>query len=156
MGRVMFYHLTRSGVEETLRLLLDRALAQGWRIMIRSPVAEVLDRLDARLWQEPEESFLPHGREGGPDDPAQPVLLGQGAAVNGARGLMLLDGAETTEAEARAMERVWVIFDGADAGQLAAARGQWKRLVEAGLHAQYWSEDSGRWQMKQEKGGDSG
>lgn len=156
MGRVMFYHLTRSGVEETLRLLLDRALAQGWRIMIRSPVAEVLDRLDARLWQEPEESFLPHGREGGPDDPAQPVLLGQGAAVNGARGLMLLDGAETTEAEARAMERVWVIFDGSDAGQLAAARGQWKRLVEAGLPAQYWSEDSGRWQMKQEKGGDSG
>ncbi|MCU0815929.1 MAG: DNA polymerase III subunit chi [Cypionkella sp.] len=152
MGRVMFYHLTRSGVEETLRLLLDRALAQGWRIMIRSPVAERLDRLDARLWQEPEEGFLPHGREGGAEDAVQPVLLGMGAAVNGAQGLMLLDGAEVSEAEARAMERVWIIFDGADGAQLSAARGLWKRLVEAGLHAQYWSEESGRWQMMQEKG----
>ncbi|MBZ4024220.1 DNA polymerase III subunit chi, partial [Rhodobacter sp. TJ_12] len=29
MGVVMFYHLTRSSAEDTLRLLLPRALGQG-------------------------------------------------------------------------------------------------------------------------------
>ena len=33
-----------------------------------------------------------------------------------------------------------------------AARGQWKALTGAGLSAQYWSEESGRWQKKAEAG----
>lgn len=151
MGIVMFYHLTRSDAEQTLRLLLDRALGQGWRVMLRSPDPAALERLDARLWLHPEEGFVPHGREGGAHDADQPVLLGQGRAVNGARGLMLLDGAEASLEEARGMERVWVIFDGNDPGQLARARGFWKQATGAGLAAQYWSEDGGRWQMKAEK-----
>ncbi|MEF3047398.1 DNA polymerase III subunit chi [Pseudotabrizicola sp. L79] len=152
MGIVMFYHLTRSGSEQTLRLLLDRALGQGWRIMIRSGEAAQLNRLDERLWLHPEDGFVPHGIEGGPHDADQPVLLGQGPVRNGARGLMLLDGADTTLDEARDLERVWVIFDGADPDRLGAARALWKRVTDAGLAAQYWSEESGRWEKKAEKG----
>lgn len=152
MGIVMFYHLTRSGSEQTLRLLLDRALGQGWRIMIRSGEAAQLNRLDERLWLHPEDGFVPHGIEGGPHDADQPVLLGQGPVRNGARGLMLLDGADTTMDEARDLERVWVIFDGADLDRLGAARALWKRVTDAGLAAQYWSEESGRWEKKAEKG----
>lgn len=152
MGIVMFYHLTRSGSEQTLRLLLDRALGQGWRIMIRSGEAAQLNRLDERLWLHPEDGFVPHGIEGGPHDADQPVLLGQGPVRNGARGLMLLDGADTTLDEARDLERVWVIFDGADLDRLGAARALWKRVTDAGLAAQYWSEESGRWEKKAEKG----
>lgn len=150
MGIVMFYHLTRSDAEQTLRLLLDRALGQGWRVMLRSPDPAALDRLDARLWLHPDDGFVPHGREGGPHDADQPVLLGQGPAVNGARGLMLLDGAEASLEEARGMERVWVIFDGDDPAQLARARAFWKQATGAGLAAQYWSEDGGRWEKKAE------
>lgn len=148
----MFYQLTRSGPEETVRLLLGRALQQGWRIMIRSPSRATVERLDARLWLHPEEDFIPHGVEGGPQDADQPVLLGSGPAVNGAQGIMLLDRAEASADEARSLERVWVIFDGADAAQLGAARAYWKHVTDAGIAAQYWSEDSGRWEMKAEKG----
>lgn len=151
MGIVMFYHLTRSGAEQTLRLLLDRALGQGWRIMIRSPDPATLERLDARLWMHPEDGFLPHGLEGQATDADQPVLLGQGPVVNGAKGLMLLDGAEADPTEAAAMERVWILFDGADPGQLGKARAYWKRITDAGMAAQYWSEESGRWEKKAEK-----
>ena len=35
MGVAMFYHLTRSSVEETLMTILPRALSQGWRVMLR-------------------------------------------------------------------------------------------------------------------------
>lgn len=151
MGIAMFYHLTRSTAEATVTSLLGRAVGMGWRVMIRGNDAARLDRLDAQLWQEPQNSFLPHGRAGGPDDADQPVLLGQGAITNAATALMLLDGAEVSLAEAAALTRVWLIFDGDDPSALTAARAQWKTLTDAGLAAQYWSEESGKWQMKAEK-----
>jgi DNA polymerase-3 subunit chi len=89
MGTAMFYHLTRSGPEEVLALILPRALAAGWRVMLRSPNPDRRDRLDAKLWLEPEDGFLPHGLEGGPFDADQPVLIGQGGATNAAQGVVL-------------------------------------------------------------------
>ncbi len=151
MALVLFYHLMRGTVEETAATLLPRALAQGWRVMLRGTDNARLDRLDAALWLGPEEGFLPHGREGGPQDSDQPVLLGTGAPVNGAHALMLVDGAVATLEEAGGMERVWLLFEGADEGALAAARDEWRRLTGAGIHAQYWSDEGGRWQMKTEK-----
>ena len=149
----MFYHLTRSGAEATVLTLLPRAMAAGWRVMIRSPDRAMLDRLDTRLWVDPEDGFVPHGIEGGPHDADQPVLLGQGQAVNRAQALALLDGADVTVDEAQQMQRVWTIFDGNDPAAVAAARALWTRLTGAGVAAQYWSEESGRWEKKAEKPG---
>lgn len=150
MGVVMFYQLTRSTPEDTLRALIPRALAQDWRVMVRGTEAAALEKLDARLWLEPEDSFLPHGVQGGPMDADQPVLIGQGLVANGAKVLALLDGAEASPDELTAMERVWVLFDGADEARLQAARLQWKAITATGAIAQYWSEDSGRWEKKAE------
>jgi DNA polymerase III subunit chi len=148
---VLFYHLMRGTVEDTVSTLLARALAQGWRVMLRGTDATRLDRLDARLWTDPPEGFLPHGRAGGPHDADQPVLIGTGAAANGARALMLVDGAVASEDEAAAMERVWLLFEGADQAAVGAARGEWRRITAAGIAAQYWSDEGGRWAMKTEK-----
>jgi DNA polymerase-3 subunit chi len=153
MGVVMFYHLTRSSVEETLLMLLPRAMAQGWRVMLRGGDRAALEALDTRLWAVESLPFLPHGMEGGPFDADQPVLIGQGPIANGAHGLLLIDGADTDPVEARLLERVWLLFDGNNGGQLSAARQKWKALTEAGLAAQYWSEESGRWEKKAEKPG---
>ena len=71
----------------------------------------------------------------------------------GVQCLMALDGAEVTAAEGAALERACVIFDGNDEASVAAARAQWKALTAAGLAAQYWSEESGRWQKKAETAG---
>jgi DNA polymerase-3 subunit chi len=151
MGTVLFYHLTRSTLVETLALILPRALGQGWRVMLRGTDPAALDRLDADLWLVGgDEAFLPHGREGGVFDADQPVLLGLGAAPNGARVLALIDEAETSTEEIAALERVWVLFDGNDAARTAAARLQWKAVTAAGQPAQYWSEASGRWQKQAE------
>jgi DNA polymerase-3 subunit chi len=147
---VMFYHLTRSTVAETLLSLLPRALTQDWRVMIRGTDSGTLAQLDAALWLGPEDGFLPHGLQGGPNDADQPVLIGQGAATNGARALALIDGASATADELAVMDRVWVLFDGADDARLQAARAQWKDLGSAGIAAQYWSEDDGRWEKKAE------
>lgn len=151
MGTVMFYQLVRSSAADMLAVNLPRAAAQGWPVMIRGTEADGLDQLDGRLWVTGgADSFLPHGREGGPQDRDQPVLLGQGASVNGARVLALIDGASADDAEITGMERVWVLFDGTNDARLQAARLQWKAVTGAGHAAQFWSEESGRWEKKAE------
>ncbi len=151
MGAVYFYHLTRQPLEHTLPVLLDKARQAGWRIAVRGVDPARMDWLDEKLWLGPEDGFLPHGREGGPHDAAQPVLLttGQGAA-NGATCVMAVDRATVEAEEVSTMERVCILFDGNDPEAVQHARGQWKALTGAGCSAQYWSEESGRWEKKAE------
>ncbi|MGC9417882.1 MAG: DNA polymerase III subunit chi [Rhodovulum sp.] len=152
MGAALFYHLTRRPLEATLPPLLEKALAKGWRVAIRGTDDGKLDWLDEKLWMD--DGFLPHGRAGGPFEAFQPVLLTTSREMpNGAACLMALDGAPVSAEEAAAMERVCILFDGNDAAALDIARDQWRSLTKAGIAAQYWSEDSGRWEMKRQSGG---
>ena len=128
MGAVYFYHLTRTPLEVALPMLLERALQAGWRVMVRGAAPDRLIWLDEQLWLGAD-SFLPHGLAGGAPDRDQPVLLGLGAAANGALCLMLVDGAALNTDEAAAMQRTCVIFDGGDAQAVAGARLQWKQEI---------------------------
>jgi len=150
MGAAYFYHLTRRPLEDTLTMLLGKARQAGWRVAVRGTDAGRLGWLDEKLWLGPEDGFLPHGMAGGPHDADQPVLLTTGPAGNGATCMMSIDGAEVTADEVAALERVCVLFDGNDPAALDVARGQWKALKDAGASAQYWSEESGRWEKKAE------
>lgn len=150
MGAVKFYHLTNSSLEDAALMLLQGAFKQGWRVMLRGPQRAGLERLDQRLWTHPKGSFLPHGLEGGPHDAEQPLLLGQGPAVNGAKAMMLLAGCPVLPDEAQSMERVWLLFEDANEAQKQAARAEWKAVSAAGLDAEYWADASGRWEKKAE------
>lgn len=154
MGNALFYHLTSSPMEAALPMLLTRSLEAGWHVVVRGADAGRMDWLDQKLWAGPEEGFLPHGLSGGKHDAAQPVLLTTGPEMpNAAQCLMSVDGAPVDPAECAGLERVCVIFDGNDPAAVEKARGQWKALTGAGVAAQYWSEESGRWQKKAESGG---
>lgn len=147
----MFYHLTRSGLAETVGTIVTRALGQGWRVMLRCPDEGLAHRLDEALWL-PEEGFLPHARAtGGAADARQPVLIGPGRAVNGARGLILVAGAEVEPEDLPGLDRVWVLFDGGDEAAVAHARDQWRTLTGQGLAAQYWTDETGAWAKKSER-----
>ncbi|MEM6375750.1 MAG: DNA polymerase III subunit chi [Pseudomonadota bacterium] len=150
MGAVYFYHLTRKPLEATLPLLLTKARAAGWRILVRGRDATLIEWLDEKLWLGPEESFLAHGRAGGPYDARQPILLttDPGAAPNEAQCVISVGGAEISAQEIATAERACILFDGLDEDATAQARAQWKDLTAAGCAAQYWTEESGQWQMK--------
>ncbi|MEM9972186.1 MAG: DNA polymerase III subunit chi [Pseudomonadota bacterium] len=150
MGAAFFYHLTERPLEATLPSLLTKSLAAGWRVAIRGPDRERLDALDRALWLG--EGFLPHGMAGGPHDAEQPVLLTVDEPVNGATCLMAIDGVDISLDAVREMERVCVLFDAASDAVLETARGQWRMISDAGLTAQYWAEDGGRWVKKAESG----
>ena len=152
MGAAYFYHLTRRPLEVALTELLEAARKRDMRVAVRGPELARLAWLDEKLWASPEDGFLPHGMAGGAHDADQPVLLTTGAASNGATCLMSVDGAEVTVDEVGTLDRVCVLFDGNDPAALDVARGQWKALTGAGAAAQYWSEESGKWEKKAESG----
>ncbi|MEO6300592.1 MAG: DNA polymerase III subunit chi [Paracoccaceae bacterium] len=147
----VFYHLTRSGFDDLVTTLLTRALGQEWRVFLRSPDKGVLAHLDTKLWTTAEDGFLPHGLQGGDYDAKQPVLLGSGSIANDAKGLVLLNGASVDRAEVTGLERIWLLFDGADEAAVQAARAQWSLLTGWGLAAQYWADETGTWVKKVEK-----
>lgn len=155
MADAFFYHLTRSTLDQTLPMLLGRALQAGWRVLVRGTDTDRIARLDARLWLGPEDGFLPHGIAGGPHDAEQPVLLTSGTDPAEDRAcLMAIDGAPLGIEDCADLARVCVIFDGGDDAVLARAREQWRALTGAGMVASYWSDETGGWQLKARQGGD--
>ena len=147
----MFYHLTRRPLEETLAMLLEKSRGAGWRVAVRGVDPGRMAWLDERLWLGAEDGFLPHGLAGGPRDRDQPILLTTAAtAPNGARCVMAVDGAAVDPGELAGLDRLCVLFDGYDEDALQGARAQWKLMKDAGVSAQYWSEESGRWEKKAE------
>ncbi|MEM9425936.1 MAG: DNA polymerase III subunit chi [Pseudomonadota bacterium] len=148
MGAAFFYHLTEKPLEATLPVLLGKALQAGWRIEVRGTDEASLNRIDTQLWQG--DGFLPHGVAGGPHDADQPVLLTTGKGGNDAACVMSIDGAEVAADEVTALERVCILFNAADPAAVETARGQWRTLTEAGIAAQYWAEEGGRWMKKAE------
>ena len=62
--------------------------------------------------------------------------------------LLAACGAGLEPGEAGAVTRAMLVFDGRDVDHLQAARQRWKDITGAGVEAQYWSEESGKWERK--------
>ena len=150
MGAAYFYHLTRRRLEDALPMLVERSLAQGWRVEVRGTRPDALAKLDDHLWTYSEESFVPHERAGQDGADAAPVILTD-QALSGYDCILCVDGAELSADEVNAAERACLIFDGHDDQALTQARALWRSLTGAGCAAQYWSEESGKWELKAQK-----
>lgn len=147
MAEIGFYHLLSTPLERALPRLLERALAQGHRIVIRAASPERVDHLNALLWTYDEASFLPHGsaRDGTPA--AQPVWLShRDDNPNDATMLVLTDGIEATDLAAFA--RCADLFDGSDEAAVEAARARWRRARDAGHILTYWQQTAAGWERK--------
>ena len=150
MGAAYFYHLTRRRLEDALPVLVERSLAQGWRVEVRGTRPDTLAQLDDHLWTYSEDSFVPHVRASSDGAASSPVVLSD-QPLSGYDCILCINGAELSATEVTTSKRACVIFDGHDDAALTHARGQWKSLTGAGCSAQYWSEESGKWELKAEK-----
>ena len=148
MAEIGFYHCTRQPAVGVAVRLADKAFGTGRRMLI---VAEppLLDALDERLWTDLPETFLAHGRQGGPDAALQPILLAapEGLAQapeNGATFLMLVS--VPLPERIAGFERLFLLFEeGSRAHE--AARDSWRRLSgHAGLTRSYWQQKGQRWE----------
>jgi DNA polymerase-3 subunit chi len=148
LSEIGFYHLTRTTLPEALARLLDRTIQSGQRALVLGPDAARLKALDTALWACPEPAWLPHGSASDGDPDLQPVWLStEPEPANGARFLFLVDGVETHLGDG--FDRVFDLFDGTDAENVAAARDRWRKAKDSGHGLTYWKQGPRGW----EKGG---
>ena len=77
MTEIRFYHLEQRRVDQALPPLLERALEEGRRVLVRASSDEMVAALNERLWTYDDASFLPHGAAGDGDPMTQPSLSDQ-------------------------------------------------------------------------------
>ena len=147
MAEVGFYHLTATPLERALPQLLERALAQGHRIVVMAGSDERVAALDAALWSYSDASFLPHGTAQSGHAARQPVFLtAADENPNAATMLVLVDGAASQHLGE--FKRVCDMFDGNDAEAVEAARGRWRTAAAAGHTTAYWQQTAGGWEKR--------
>ena len=147
MSEIRFYHLERRRVDQALPSLLEQALDEGRRVLVRASSDEMVAALNERLWTYDDASFLPHGAAGDGDPMTQPIFLTSGLEnPNVATMLVRLSGAETAETDEK-FDLAVILFDGRDEAALTEARGEWRRLKDQGRAISYWREsDEGGWE----------
>ena len=147
MAEIGFYHLLATPLERALPRLLERARAQGYRIVVRAASAERVEHLNALLWTYDEASFLAHGSARDGDPASQPIWLTDGEEnPNEATMLVLVDGVEADGLSAFA--RCADFFDGNDPAAVEAARERWRRAAAAGHTLTYWQQTGSGWEKK--------
>ncbi|MEM9715807.1 MAG: DNA polymerase III subunit chi, partial [Pseudomonadota bacterium] len=101
------------------------------------------------LWRFDEAGFFPHGTEDQPRQTDQQVLISkQPSTVNDPSALIFTCGSHVSASGLDAYQRVSILFDGRNPDELTQARSTWKELTQAGLTAKYWSQETGKWEMK--------
>ena len=147
MSEVRFHHLERRRVDQALPGLLELAVQEGRRVLVRASSDEMVAALNERLWTYDDASFLPHGAASDGDPMSQPIFLTSEAGnPNAATMLVRLSGAEASAAD-DAFDLVVLMFDGRDEAALALARSEWRRLKDQERAISYWREtDEGGWE----------
>jgi DNA polymerase-3 subunit chi len=139
-----FYQLAQRRAEAVLPPLVTKALAAGHRIVVRSGDAALLGRLDAALWNQAPDAFLPHGVDtdvGPARAPSQPVLLTSAPlpAANAADCLAQIG--DDLPDDLTGLTRVLFLFD---ADNTETARTRWRKLAKMeGVRPVYWREGEG-------------
>ena len=147
MTEVGFYHLRTTPLERALPRLLERAHADGHRIVVLAGSAERVAHLDGLLWTYNEASFLPHGSARDASMARQPIFLTErDENPNGATMLVLVDGARSEHIADFA--RSCDMFDGNDPAAVEAARKRWTEAKSAGHQLTYWQQTETGWEKR--------
>jgi DNA polymerase-3 subunit chi len=149
MTEILFYQLKGQTPEQVLPALLQKSLDRGWRVVVQGSSEERIEALDTHLWTWRDDSFLPHGTWRDAEAAQQPILLTlYDHNPNGASVRFLFEGA-AMPGDAKAYERIVLLFDGEDPDAIDAARAHWSDAKSAGFEVTYWQADErGGWRRQ--------
>ncbi len=147
---VQFYHLLSTSRERAVPKLMEKALAQGSKVLMLFDNDAALKSMSDALWSSNPNGFLPHGtpREAFPEQ--QPILLAlTDANPNGADILCVMDGSSPESLPS--YSKVLDVFDGGDEAAVANARTRWSAYKDKGYSLQYVKQQpGGGWKIEQE------
>jgi len=143
--QVDFWQLSRDPVERVVALIAERTRGANAKLLVVTGSDSQRTALSAALWETKPEAFLASGEADAPHAERQPILLSPRCeAANGARYVVLADGAWRDEAEA--FERAFLLFD--EAGT-PAARTVWRQFDgRADAERSYYAQEGGKWVKK--------
>lgn len=149
MSEIRFYHLQNQSVEQALPALVAKAYENGHRIVIKTPDAQISEKLNEVLWTYQPASFLPHGTQKDGQAERQPVwITHENENPNKADVLMIAGGTEGADA----IEGITLqceMFHGQYEAEVEAARARWAAYKEADHSATYWQQNErGGWDKK--------
>lgn len=131
-------------LERALPRLLERALKDGYRVVLIAGSDERVEHLNQLLWTYDDASFLPHGSARDGNAARQPIFLTtEPSNPNHADMLVLLDGVRAQDLGG--YKRVCDIFDGNDESAIEAARRRWREAKMAGHALTYWEQTPSGW-----------
>jgi DNA polymerase-3 subunit chi len=143
--QVDFWQLSRDPVERVVALIAERTRAANEKLLVVSASGEQRASVSRALWEAKPEAFLANGEATAPHADRQPILLsGACEAVNGARYVVLADGAWRDGVEG--FERAFLLFDKAGT---PAARATWRRFdSREDVERSYYAQEDGKWVRK--------
>ena len=136
------YALNKTSSELAAAKIIAKAYAEGKRLLVRAPDAQIARALDDFLWTYDPASFIPHARRDVVDAENSPVLIVHDAAPQEAKDsrpyLVLLGPADASNL--REFERVFWFFSRFDEAVPAGARELCETERTAGATANFWSQ----------------
>lgn len=140
--------MEKSNLEQTLPALINKALQNNHKIIIKAANQNDLDKLNEHLWAYSPNSFIPHGSAKDGHAESQPVYLTlKDENPNGADVLILTQGAQCENLKDYAL--VCEMLDGHNQDHIENARSRWKTYKEDGLEISYWQQGpQGGWENK--------
>ena len=148
MANIRFYHLQNQNIEQALPALVTKALAQGYRIVIKTADEKAAEFLNEYLWTYNAESFLPHGTAKDGFEQRQPVFLTSTNDNPANAEVLIVAGGETPE-DLSAYTLACEMLDGKNDSAIADARTRWKAYKQAGHNITYWQQTpQGGWEEK--------
>ena len=141
---IAFYHLSKWSLELGLAKILERALSQNLKMVVRAASDENLTVLNTALWTYDQGSFLPHGSTKEKNPEQQPIYLTTGLEVPNKATVLILT--ENIDAEdISRFERCIDIFE-EDRTAILRARDRWASRKTEGYPLTYWQQDgNGKW-----------
>lgn len=131
---IQFYHLLSTPLERALPKIMEKALAGGFRVVVKTADDVTADKLNDALWTYDPAKFLPHGSFRDGDADRQPIYISPNAEnPNQGNVLVVTDGSALQEGFARVLD----MFDGRDETQVLSARERWKHYKESGHAISY-------------------
>ena len=132
--------------------MLERALKDGYRVVLRAGSDERVEHLNQQLWTYDDASFLPHGSVRDGNAARQPIFLTAAEENrNQADMLVLVDGVRASNPGS--YKRVCDMFDGNDETAVEAARGRWREAKQAGYLLTYWEQTQSGWVKREAESG---
>lgn len=150
MADIRFYQTQFRTAAEATPQLLQKALAKGMKVLLKTPDHQRQAFYDDWLWRFDPGSFLPHGQEGDPMPDQHPIWITTGdRADNDATMALIVEGADLPPLDDFAM--ICVVFDSQNQDALEKVRQQWTSLKEGTSHQlAFWKQkEDGSWSQQE-------